>query len=283
MNNEERVEAAKSYLLTQFQNGLCLEFSQLSHGPSLAWTSACIGSTLAEFKAAPPETLNAILKLQWDCGGWSYNQNSVPDSDSTLRVLQFLSKIGFHDQAIIDRAEKFVIAHQQQDGGIATYLPVYLEKMGYQAGGWTVSHSCVTALAINVITNITAKQKAEKYMSKLLNSGDYHAYWWNTPWYVLYESRRLQAEPISADSVEMSLVLLLKAKLKIADQKLLNKLASLQKDDGSFPSSHTFRIPRPAQFLSDISGTEETISDKNRIFSTAAACIAINRQKALVN
>ena len=120
-------------------------------------------------------------------------------------------------------------------------------------------------------------------MSQLFSSGDYHAYWWNTPWYVLYESRKFQAEPISTDPVEMSLVLLLKAKLKIADQKLLNKLVGLQKDDGSFPASHTFRIPRPAQFLSDISGTEETISDKNRIFSTAAACIAINRQKALVN
>lgn len=125
------IEAAKKYLLSRIETGLCLEFHQLRHGPSVAWTTACVGSALAEFHSTPKETLGALLSLQWDCGGWSYNQNSVPDSDTTLRVLQFLAKVECNDRAITNRAEKFVIRHQQVDGGIATYLPEMVSQMGY--------------------------------------------------------------------------------------------------------------------------------------------------------
>lgn len=107
MRSREAIEPAKSYLLTRVKNGLCLEFFQLRHGPSLAWTTACIGSTLAEFRAVPPEMLKALLSLQWDCGGWSYNQKVVPDADSTLRILQFLAKVGFSVKTVINKAEQY--------------------------------------------------------------------------------------------------------------------------------------------------------------------------------
>ncbi len=283
MRSREVVEAAKNYLLTRVENGLCLEFHQLRHGPSLAWTTACIGSTLVEFRSVPQGMLEALLSLQWDCGGWSYNQNSVPDADSTLRVLQFLAKVGFDDQAVTDKAEAFVISHQQADGGIATYRPEAVAMMGYPEGGWTTSHPCVTALAARVLRSQRARAKANRYLTDRLRKGDARAYWWRTPWYVRYESSWINGEGIGDDPVEIGLVLLLKARLGIEDRELTTRLMGLQLGDGSFPASHQFRIPRPHQFLDDITEQTEVVEDRTKIFSTAAAVVAISRQEALLH
>jgi len=281
--SRKAVELAKTYLLSRVKNGLCLEFYQLRHGPSIAWTTACIGSTLAEFHVVPEGMLEALLSLRWDCGGWSYNQNSVPDADSTLRVLQFLAKVGFTDQTVIDKAERFVISHQQGDGGIATYLPETVATMGYPEGGWTTSHPCVTALAAHVLRNEQARDKANRYLANRLKKGDARAYWWRTSWYVRYESSWINGEDIENDSVEIGLVLLLKARLGITDKVLTIRLMMLQLNDGSFPSSHQFRIPRPHQFLDEITEQTEVAEDRTKIFSTAAAAVAISRQEALLN
>jgi len=282
MSNRDIVEAGKGYLLSCVTNGLCLEFFKLRHGPSVAWTSSCIGSTLSEFKAVPNEMLEAILALQWDCGGWSYNQKTAPDADSTLRVLQFLDKVGFHNNEIIAKAERFVIAHQKTDGGVATYLPEYVADMGYSGEGWVISVPCITALASHVLRNKTARQKARKYLINRLTQGDDRAYWWRTPYYVLYESCYSASPDVDcSDPVEISLCLLLKAKLGVLDQLLLKSLKNLQLTDGSFPASQQFRIPRPHQTLDDLTGREEVVEDNKRIFTTAAAVVAIARQEAL--
>jgi len=282
MSSKEVVDAARMYLLSRVEKGFCLEFHQLRHGSSLAWTTACIGSTLAEFRSVPGETLGAILSLQWNCGGWSYNQNSVPDADTTLRVLQFLKKVGFSDRVLIDKSEKFVISHQQVDGGIATYHPEAVAMMGYSEGGWTTSHPCVTALATNILRDKQARAKANRYLVNRLKKGDARAYWWRTPWYVRYESSWINGEKVGNDPIEIGLVLLLKARLKMVDKELTDRLIGLQHNDGSFPASHQFRIPRPHQFLDDITNQAEVVEDCTRIFSTAAAVVAIFRQKALL-
>ncbi|OGY48421.1 MAG: hypothetical protein A2663_01690 [Candidatus Buchananbacteria bacterium RIFCSPHIGHO2_01_FULL_46_12] len=284
MKNAEIIDAAKTYLLTRIENGLCLEFHQLRHGPSLAWTTACVGSTLAEFQVVLPAMIEALLSQQWDNGGWSYNQNFVSaDADSTLRVIQFLGKAGFHDQKVIDRAERFVISHQQADGGIATYLPKALATMGYSSGAWTTSHPCVTALAASILQNQSARNKAKHYITDRLKKGDARAYWWQTPWYVRYESGWPNGENIGNDPVELGLALLLKAKFGKTDKELMARLLKLQLGDGSFLSSRQFRIPRPNQFLDDITEQTEVVEDRARIFSTAAAVVAISRQEALLN
>ncbi len=283
MKMHESVEQGIAYLLACVQDGLCLEFHQLRHGPSLAWTTACVGSTLSEFQVAPREMLDRLLSLQHENGGWSYNQNAVPDPDSTLRALQFLSKIGFGDQSVINRAEKFVISHQQNDGGIATYLPEAVKAMGYPEGGWTVSHPCVTALATNILRDEQARTKATRYLVNRLRSGDARAYWWHTPWYVRYEAGWANGENIGNDPVEIGLALLLRAKLGKADKELTIRLIGQQLNDGSWPISHQFQIPRPNQFLENITEEVEIVEDRTRIFATAAAVVAISRQEALLN
>ena len=269
-----------SYLLSRVVNGLCLEFYQLRHGPSDAWTTACVGSALAEFDIVLPEMLEAILALRWDCGGWSYNQQALPDADTTLRVLQYFRKVGFNDRAIIDAAERFVILHQQTNGGIATFLPEMLAKMRYPEGAWTTSHPCVTALANNVLKKNEARAKTSHYIAERIKLGDARSYWWKTHWYFLYEAGFIiYGESVGDDPVEMGLALLLKAKLRMGDNELMEKLVRLQLEDGSFPSSHQFRIPRPNQYLDDIDDDVEVIEDCTRIFATAASILAVSRSR----
>lgn len=276
------IHSGMFYLLEQTKDGICSEFDQLRHGASVAWTTACVGSTLSEFLAPKEltETLDALLSLQWENGGWSYNQKVLPDADTTLRVIQFLQKIAFADQIILTRAEQFVVAHQQVDGGIATYLPEIVKDMGYASGGWTVSHPCVSALAHNILRGSDSRKRCEAYLQKL---HDAQAYWWKTQWYVLYEIGANITAPVSADPIELGLSLLAASKHKFVDNDRVRMLVSMQKSDGSFVPSHQFRIPRPFQILSDICGNEETVEDKKGIFSTCAAVVALSRQHALLN
>ncbi|MDB5260142.1 MAG: hypothetical protein JWN37_373 [Candidatus Nomurabacteria bacterium] len=281
MNNRKAISAATEYLLGCTKDGICQDFFQLRHGPSLAWTTACVASSLAEFGVAPKETLEALLALQGENGGWSYNERVPADADTTLRVLQFLSKVGFRDRSIVDKSERFVLAHQGKDGGVSTYLPATLAKMGYPIGGWAEPHPCVTALAANVVQDPTARFKAGWYITKRLAQEDPRSYWWRTPWYVRYEAGFLNGESISSDPVEISLALLLKSKLGIYDRSLMERLLEMQLDDGSFPVSQQFRIPRPTQTLEDIDDDAEVVEDNRRVFSTSSAVVAMSRQTDL--
>lgn len=279
---EDAVESGCNYLLSCFKDGLCRDFYQLRHGPSAAWTTACVGSTLCEFNKAPEDTLKILLKMQDTDGGWTYNELVPTDADSTLRVIQFLNKIRF-DGPELKKAEEFVLSHQKDDGGISTFHADTVKKMGYQGNGWSESHPCVSALAYSVINNPKARNRINTYLKNRLQKGDPRAYWWRTPWYVLYEYGRYMPKQISNDTVELSLCLLLKSKLVIPDQELTSKLLRMQLSDGSFSSSRQFRIPRPRQTIDDITKDEEIIEDKRRIFSTSAAIVAISRQEALLN
>lgn len=271
------VEIGQAYLLSKLVNGLWLMFHQLAHGPSQAWTTASAGSSLAEFNAVPYEVIEAILSLRHSDGGWSYNPSVPSDADTTLRVIQFLRKVGFTDQDIIMAAERFVLLHQQPDGGFTTYRPEVVRAMGYShCDGWCASQPCVTALATNQLSDARAVRKARKFLRR---SGS-RAYWWRGPFYVLYEVGHDTDISPTDDPVELALALLIKSKLGIYDPALTERLVSLQHTDGSMPVSQLFRIPRPHQMLDDLKGDEETVSDGG-IFSLCATLVAVERQQHL--
>jgi len=278
------VVMGRTYLLTQLTTtGLCFEFHQLRHGPSWAWTTACVGSTLSEFGFTPREILEIILSLRCKNGGWSYNPTVPADADSTLRVLQFLRKIGFEDKVIISQAEHFVALHQLPDGGISTYHEDTVRDMGYSVyDGWCSSHPCVTALAINQLRDVTVLKRASFYLQNRLTQIGPEAYWWRTKYYVLYEIGKPNGGILKDDPVEIALALLLKSKLGICDIDLVKRLILLQEDDGSLPPSGVFRIPRPNQLLEELIGDEEVVEDKKGIFSTCAAIVAVFRQLTLL-
>lgn len=277
---KEATIAGKEYLLSKAEHGLFREFHQLAHGASEAWTSACVGSSLREFGEVPEEILEILLSQQSKEGGWSYNSLVPSDTDSTLRVMQFLQKNDFQDHSVLKKAERFVLSHQQPDGGIATYLPSDLEKMGYGAAkGWMSSHPCVTALAVNILPESETTKKARRF----LKSQGLNAYWWRTPRYVGYELGQKAVAPIDdADVVDLSLHLLTQSKLGKANKTGALKLLKLQRPNGSFESTKQFRIPRPDKNLTDLTGEEEIIEDQRGILSTCAAIVALERQRKLL-
>ncbi len=116
------------------------------------------------------------------------------------------------------------------------------------------------------------------YVSNLLKAGNVKSYWWKTPYYVLYEYGQKQSQNVTEDPVDLSLYLLLLSKLGRRDSVLTEKLSSLQFGDGSFPVSYQFQIPRPNQRLKELTGKEESVPDKRRLFSTAASIVALSRQ-----
>ncbi len=275
------VELGKAYLISKIINGLCFEFHQMQHGPSWAWTTACVGSTLSEFGFVSQEMLEVILSLQCKNGGWGYNPKVFSDADTTLRVIQFLKKIRFRDKTILERAERFVVSHQLSDGGFATYLSEAAESTGYKnCSGWCSSHPCNTILAINILSDQSVIAKADEYMSQRLSKSNFNSYWWRTPYYVRYEMGLPNGPPQSNDPVELGLALLLKSKRGVYDPTSTRKLISLQTDNGSFPPSSQFRIPDSNKSVGDnIDEGERILYDYQGIFSTCAAIVAIERQK----
>jgi len=282
-NMRHCIELGKTYLISKIDDGLCQEFHQLKHGPSQAWTTACVGSSLYEFDYVSKDMIDVLLSQQHENGGWSYNPSVSTDADSTLRAIQFLRKIDFKDKKVIERAEDFVVSHQLEDGGITTYLPEEAKSTGYlwYEKGWCSSHPCVTALAINQLRDIDAIQKAKVYLQKRLENHNSIAYWWNTPFYVLYETGHQNGYDVSSDPVEISLALLLESKHGVYNPELTQKLLPLQREDGSFLPSRQFHIPHPYQTVNDIVGDEKVIEDKQGIFSTCSAIVAISRQMKL--
>lgn len=268
-----------AFLLSHYDNGIFEEF-QLRHGPSWAWSTSFVASSLAEFNLVPAGLVEKLLSLQHACGGWSYNQNSLPDADSTLRVIQALQKTGFNNHPAVTHGFSFVLQHQQTDGGIATYLPKTLERMGYaKVSAWAESHPCVTALSVNVLPDCDERRQAREYLDARLSSQDFRAYWWSTPLYVAYEAGVvLEAE--SVDPVELALRLMSEAKCKISDRRLISQLLGTQLLDGSFPQSKVFRIPRVT--LDEIDSSVEIVPDIRRLMSTSAAVVALSRQGALL-
>lgn len=289
LNNREasklNIAIAKGveYLRRQSRHGLYREFGQLRHGPGLAWPTACVGSALAEFDAVPGETLAALMNLQWESGGWSYNQNVLPDADTTLRVMQFFGRINqLYPKHLWAAAYRFVEEHQQADGGIATYLPKSLVDMGYPGNSaWAIAHPCVTALAAQVLRNSRVGERAATYSERQISRQDFRSYWWSTPWYMLYLTGHAKTGPMPGeDSAEIALYLLWCSSRQMPEQQTTSRLIKMQQKDGSFPSSRLFRIPRPHQTLNDLTGNEETIEDRARLFSTSAAIVALRRQQA---
>jgi hypothetical protein len=274
----------KDYLHSVIEFGLCPEFHQLAHGPSLAWTSACVGSTLAEFRETPDSLVEAIIALQNVDGGWSYNQMVPSDADTTLRVIQLFEKVGLDDKRILLIAEKFVLAHQKEDGGFSTYTSRALGQMKYQsAAGWTSSHPCVTALAINHLLDSEAREKAQAFMDKHLDHIGPKSYWWRTPRYVGYEQGLdLDSEIDAHDPVDVALDLLTKANANRRGDSMTRTLTQLQSSGGSFIPNRQFRIPRPNKLLEELTEEEEIVLDQRGVLSTCAAIVALNRQRKLL-
>lgn len=282
---ENSIQGGLKYLFSQIENGLYLEFHRRRHGPSTAWTTACVGSALSCMGVFNEDITNAILSLQHKCGGWSYNDLTPPDSDSTLRVMEYLQKVGFHNKNVLGPAEKFVSLHQGVDGGFSTYLENAWSLDEYpDQKGWSSAHSCVTALATAVLSDQEVIKRAWQYLNRFILKNGPISYWWKTNLYIMYELGYVQKITPEKDSISLSLSLLLQEKYNVSDLSTIETLLSLQGENGSFQPSKQLKIPRPNQLLFDVDVNKVDFEgDEKGILSTAAAIVALNRQLAILS
>lgn len=282
----EAVERGREYLRSKISGGLCYEDFGLRHGPSVAWIMACVGSTFAELGELRPDIAAALHGLQHKSGGWSYNQQVPADCDTTLRVLQFLRKLGYDDKDVLQAAWNFVIRHQQPDGGFSTFRSEATTAMGYsEAAGWTSSHPCVTALAVSELVASGASKEAERTalsaLSDMIQNYGLSSYWWNTRFYMAYENglcpNGAEALSIRNDSIEIALALLTAIKLELYAPMLAEKLLAMQLPNGQFPPSRQLLIPQPSMGMRTRNKEPKIASDANGILSTCAAVVALKR------
>ena len=282
-----RVNRGVKYLVDNTQDGLCIDYHHERLGASDAWITTLVGSVLSEFDAVPEQMLPAMLDLKDDRGGWGWNVHVPSDADVTLRALQFFRKVGFYDAEIFSKAEDFILDHQQEDGGIATFLPedVRIVREG-GTSGYVEPHPEVDALALKQLTNPAAKTRIKEHLDHSIDKFGYASFWWNTPHYLAHELGVKEELPVDqSDALELSLDLLRKAKNGVKDQQETETLFRLQEPNGQFPPTTKLRFPdKDLSAIDIISGTiaGRMIPDDKGILTTPIAILALHKQKNLL-
>lgn len=283
------IQKGIGYLEPQLKNGLLIEDFGVSHGLGISWPTAFVKRLILEAGVDwTSQSLDPLLKLQEINGGWAYNENVAADADTTTNVL-----ICYGNRLPPDsykRGLKFVLAHQNETGGIMTWTEEDVKRMGYEGGDWSMAHSCVTALALRVLEGTSRERAVEFLRSKRLSDGSWPAYWWPDKIYTMLEC--LGAFEVDAgirnyiQSVKptsaFGLSLKIRGLIEIgADPTLAsNTLLRMQSLDCSWGPSDINKIPRP-YIMDETIEDVEVVQDKNRTFSTAAAVLALSKVRHL--
>lgn len=297
---QSALSSAIAFLLTQHRNSGWADFNT-PVGRSNQWVKAYVARSLLN----TPDALGVLessavelIKEQRRNGGWGYNQHVPADADSTAIVLDFLT--GFEESGAtpvvrkkytksLRRAADFLCRHQLHDGGIATYrntlrlrLVMRAFKVGF--GGWTQSHTCVTAAAIKALQRLDDRhyavniRRGTDYLQRSVDksTGLWSGYWWQGPYYpsamalplvseVQQDKQLLETLIQNIKSLQLAsgawgsggtgsvfmtaLVLSMFEDLNEGNLPCVEKawqwLFQSQNHDGSWPSSPIMRIPAP--------------------------------------
>lgn len=280
--NRVKTRAIDYLLAAQASDGSWSDFN-LPVGASNGWITALCGYHLAQYggAAAQPAVIRAAGYLCANGPNWGYNATTPADADSTAWAVLLLARLGRTNA--IDPA--FLGAHQQVDGGVATYLA---------DDGWGRAHGCVTALAALAFDALGDAAAAGNARNWLRQSGaDARAgYWWASPFYPAWAVAQactghgaLPPLPVldTARSVlDLACALRIAALAHCPAPDLLHRLCSLQMPDGSFPPSYALRVTyhwldSPA----NATDAGRVYADENRILGTCFCLAAIADQSAL--
>lgn len=295
---KEAIKKAREFIFTnRNSSGLWRDFKSHSHGESIDWVSSyiglsllCAGTPLSDLEL----TAESISKRQNENGGWGYNnETSAPDADSTAFSILFLSNFGY--KAEIEKAKKFLLQHQRDNGGFGTYIEESVRQdyegripVDMLVDGWCSAIPAVTAIALQALSN---NEKAVKYMRQTQNAaGFWRSYWYNSDIYATVkgiislqnheckEEIKKAQEWLTRQKPEVSFYLALLIQGLVSDKEYQDKtnseisnLLNLQKEDGSWETYPIIRVPsffnlKPWE---DPSRWREDINDHNRIFTTA--------------
>jgi hypothetical protein len=155
-------------------------------GASDEWVSAYVAAAVAAFdredaKHAASWVWRVLGHRRSEGQGWGFSCISPTDADSTVWALRLANLVGASESPHAIAAYDFLRGHQQQNGGIATYLPdaaitefAALEPSVINA--WCQSHACVTAAAANLPE---LRPDCLRYLRTTQNEdGRWDSYWW---------------------------------------------------------------------------------------------------------
>lgn len=296
-------EAAHFILSHKDKEGLWRDFKSRTHGESIDWVTCYVALSLLN-SGIPYSKLQmtaiSISKRQNKNGGWGYNERIVPDADSTAFAIMFLSKFGYEEQ--VSQAKKFLLRHQNEDGGFSTYLPDLIREYrriseDMPVNGWCGGINDVTA------TSLQALEEDDKALDYLIKNqqkdGSWRAYWWTSDIYSTAqavfairdyskeEGRKAQrwlSHQHMNNEAPFYIALALRG-LIIDDEHrkdadlLVKILLDSQEEDGSWPSYPILRFPLPSNTepWKDETRWRENSQDQNRIFTTAACLRALSQ------
>lgn len=270
----------------------------LPPGESRAWTTAYVGWRLSglgtRLQSAAARRLDAaaawLSEAELPGGGWGYAPVTGPDADSTALAALFLRARGIAAPSAV----RVLLAHQQEDGGFATYT-----RAGSH-GAWTSSHPEVTAVALLALAGepdapVGAIDAGTRYLRRVRRpDGRWPSYWWTSPlyatdvaltclgagvdagWRSIAEAVRLTPAPTAFDVALQVLCLL---RLGDADGASIRAatLARAQSADGSWPSGAVLRLTHRQVIAPwDTVDAGPLFADLRRTFATATAVAALD-------
>jgi hypothetical protein len=164
-------------------------------GESIYWVSGYTGYALCQVDGIGLKLLKEvalrILDHQGGDDGWGYGPGVPADADSTSWCILFLSKLGMGEG--VERGVRFLLEHQNLDGGFRTYgSPVSVGRyMGLDGSvsfeGWQTSQLCVTGVATRALINAGSSEGVADAIDFIKRSqteeGYWNPYWWNDALY----------------------------------------------------------------------------------------------------
>jgi hypothetical protein len=269
---------------------------QLPPGPSRVWTTAYVGWRLCGVpqvaaSLAPRLDLAAAWLRDSACadGGWGYAPATGPDADTTALATAFLRHRGIASSHAVTR----LLAHQQADGGFATYT------RAWNHGAWTHSHPEVTAAAVAALTPEAGVPPevlpaARRYLHQVRgDDGLWPSYWWTTPLYAteaalacvgpdLEPARRRVAAVVATPTptcfeAALQVSCLVQLDEIEAAAARLRAILEAQAADGSWPSGRVLRLThRHVEQPWRAADAGPLFADQRRTFSTATVVAALS-------
>ena len=163
-------------------------------GESTYWVSGYAGYALCKGRdglGLLDGVALGILDHQGVDGGWGYGPGVPADADSTSWCILFLSKLGMGEG--VERGVRFLLEHQNLDGGFRTYAsPVSVGRyMGLDGSfsfeGWQTSQLCVTGVATRALIDAGTSEGVADALNFIKGSqmgeGYWNPYWWDDALY----------------------------------------------------------------------------------------------------